>query len=374
MTTIARITAAHEDQTRHERFLERIQLPTGMLQAETAATLRLLAGEATLLHHLVDSRQRGLGFLTMEAKQARAEQHADDVAARAELVDICARLGIDVPNGHGATDAPGNVTAMSVDDQVGRRLRSLNAALRKHLRTWPADRRLLAADAGTAATVEQTAVLVALIDQVRPLARVLEVIEELVLDVDVIVEGTDRSRLPGATCPFCNLDTLVIEWRTWTIRCDKPLGAAQHEACVCDDGYCECHRNPVAFRHTWLMSAGIGRGSWVWLGQRSGVGAQVSKHIYAANADVQSRKRRLARLSKKIATAQARPDVDAAIRQRLDQAQRARHAGPADQVVGRPATDAERCVETDLPADFCRCPACTHLDQRPTDARKAPTS
>lgn len=236
--------------------------------------------EAPLVAALTDSRQRGLGFLTPEAKRAQDSQLKKERQAHAQ------RLKAGQPVGPGASPAPGNVSGLSVDadlwvtlsHQVRQVRRHLAARLRHRLdrdqvgiagpfvlvgevNTWLGS----PAPKDSADLARHLRELVWKLDDpdtdLKLVTRLERDLEHLHTSVDRLVEGDDRSRHPSP-CPHCGRKSLVIWHREGVIRCDRDPHTHRYQPCRCDAAVCQCRTNPVHHRHQWIRDLGAKPGSW----------------------------------------------------------------------------------------------------------------
>lgn len=240
------------------------------LRYDAMTALGQLEAVHGLVARLVDSHQRGLGFLTPDARAAIGAQYVTDRRYRTTQPDRDV-VGLDwlnrdadvIPSGH--VRAPGTVSAISVVADIAFTLTEL---VQKS--TWWLERRqatCVVGDMPPEPTAEQLAarlrtVVVLLTDQ-RRLDHVLRETRRLVDDANYVVDGDDRTAMPDP-CPHCDRQTLVAYMREDLIRCDRDRNG-RYTFCRCADPLCECRHRPIAYRHEWFRTdalAGDRRRTW----------------------------------------------------------------------------------------------------------------
>lgn len=269
-----------DEDTEHEELEE--------TRARISSSLRDLAGETNLVQQLTDSHQRGLGFLTAEAKAAISVQNAKDRR------DQALRQKMGEPLGHGAIAAPGNINAVSVLDEVRRQLHrvvqdltftlvsqgvcSLHALRDGHTLTELIDHvRLLTWDVTDPDELDHVADI---LEPTPELDTALDGMPDaggLVGLVRTFIDGNDRSHLRDP-CPHCGRDTLVVFWGEQIITCHKSPTSVHLAPCTCSDPLCECKRTPVSYRHSWLLAKPAKSAhSWQALAGRLNLNRTISK-------------------------------------------------------------------------------------------------
>lgn len=264
------------------------------LQADISATLRDLDDLVTQLWRLLDSRQRILNFLT---PQARIDM---DAAIRAERRDRGGRdvtfipltrtqVGIDettavigtryqvgtdwlntaatLSGGTGATPAPVSITAASVEAEVAFTARHLIQRIVRALsRAGVCVIHRLPTNPSTTQLLSHLRRLTMFAGNRPLLASVLADLEAVKSAAERVVDGADRVLLDDH-CPHCDRHTLVVNFQTGEITCDRdPDG--HHHPCRCPDAYCDCKRTPVTHRHTWHRDRGTSADGWWALADR----------------------------------------------------------------------------------------------------------
>jgi hypothetical protein len=223
-----------------------------------------------LVARLVDTHQRGLGFLTPDARAAMGAQYIADRRYRTTQADRDV-VGLDwlnrdadvIPSGH--VRAPGTVSAVSTSADIAFTLHELVQKT-----TWWLERRegtCVIGDVPAEPTPEQLILrLRALVLHVTSDRRLLHVWREtrrLVEDATYVVDGDERAALDDP-CPHCDRRTLVAYMRRDLIRCDRDR-TGRYGLCRCSDPLCECRRRPIAYRHEWHrtpQAAGDRRRTW----------------------------------------------------------------------------------------------------------------
>lgn len=233
--------------------------------------LTTLTGHASHITDLTDTRHRGLGFLTPEARrimdqQIRAERTDRATTAR-RLRDrqLHWNLYDPAPAASGPTRAPGNIRAWSwaveadqvLTDLTRRAIRVLYADGVCTLRRLPAEhtlRQLI----GHVRTLSWD------LTDLRLLDTMIRQVEWLNQEASRIVDGAQRVALNG-DCPHCGRRTLVVHLSgddEGVIRCGRDPHTGDLEPCVCDDAYCACKHSPRTHRHEWHRDKGATRDGW----------------------------------------------------------------------------------------------------------------
>ena len=222
-----------------------------------------------LANALVDTRQRGIGFLSVEARMVM-----DDLV-RKERRDQLDNLkaGIKLT---GATPAPGSISAYSILEEAQRDLDDLAEWLNHRMRTVGV---CLVRDLSHAgfgyedAHIARLAQYVAETTSVQLLRHAHVTLEDITTRTRNMVDGRDIKAHPEP-CPFCGRRTLVVYLtRPWehagatgegVIRCERDPKTGQYEDCVCNDSYCPC-KTAARHRHEWRNGQ---KGKWGWYGLR----------------------------------------------------------------------------------------------------------
>ena len=218
---------------------------------------------------LVDTRQRGIGFLSVEARMVM-----DDLV-RKERRDQLDNLkaGIKLT---GATPAPGSIAAYSVREEAQRDLDELAEWLNHRMRTAGVCMVSGLSFAGIGYDdphVARLARYVAETTSISLLRYVHTTLEDITGRTRNVVDGRDIKAHPEP-CPFCGRRTLVVYLtRPWehaaatgegVIRCERDPHTGQYETCVCNDTYCAC-KTGGRHRHEWRNGQ---KGKWGWYGLR----------------------------------------------------------------------------------------------------------
>ena len=246
------------------------QVPIDDLQVLVSTALSVLTDWATQLDDLVDSRQRGLGFLTPLGRVARDQYIRTERRARVDTShpNIGRDIGlaymrrssteVPVPGEH---PAPVNMPVTSLLAEARfvllDRIREITKAMTK-AGVCPLYRMPLDPD------------LDELISYLRRLTwhttnrRLLEHthrdIERLNEQADRVVDGNDQDQLDDP-CPNCGRHTLVVTFRNLTITCDRDKHTGHFERCECNDPLCVCH-NDLKYRHQWHQLTKNRADSW----------------------------------------------------------------------------------------------------------------
>lgn len=241
------------------------------LAADVSAALVDLDVLTALVHELVDTHQRNLGFLTPAARMA--QDRLIEAERRARVDDTPRPLGhgfmrgTPAITGSGHVRSAGNITAMSVEadvtftlTHVGRRIvRALDRAGVCALTRLPSE-------PTTREQINHVRALVWTAPSAPLLASVYADVQRLVDDATFVVEGDDRTQL--GDCPHCALPTLVVYFATGIVRCDRDPRTGHYAPCWCPDSYCDCKRSPVTHRHEWHRDRGTSADGWWALSDR----------------------------------------------------------------------------------------------------------
>lgn len=247
-------------------ILDDLQSSIAVLIGEFTTTL------APMVINLVDTHQRGLGFITYEGKQLQDQmirRDREDLAKRQRQARYLGRLPKDgFIVGRGESPAPGNVAGISAEAEIWATLSDLVRRLVRdqatrglctltRIPTEPTIEDLLA---GLRSLVWQTPTM-QLLETTR---RDLEHLRETAL---ALIDGNDRTVL-GADCPHCERRTLVVYFKEDLIRCDRDPKSGRYEPCVCNDPVCGCKTGRGEFRHEWHRAKGTKPNGWWALADR----------------------------------------------------------------------------------------------------------
>jgi len=235
-------------------------------------TLRELDQLLPLAGALIDTRQRGAGFLTVEARRVMDDMVRTD--RRDQLENL--KAGI---KPSGATPAPGSISAYSIREEAQRDVDDLAEWLNHRMRT-----------AGICLVRDQSYASIGYDDQhigrladyvhattnVGLLGEVHRTVEDITTRTRIVIDGRDAKALPDP-CPFCGRHTLVMyASRPWekrgatgegVIRCERDPKTFKYETCTCDDSYCHC-KTASHQRHEWRNGE---KGKWGWYGLRDDI-------------------------------------------------------------------------------------------------------
>jgi hypothetical protein len=207
--------------------------------------LAAIRAQLPALRALVDTRQAGLGFLSVEAAKVQDDLMRQERADRAQH----ARDGIKVS---GVTPAPGSINAFSL------------------LAEWTAT--LVEIERSVVTRLERSGVCLVLsrpggqdLDDTTRYVRVMNhlagcrrtvwlnrVHSDLVSlheRVTRCIDGTQVKAMPDP-CPWCGHMTLVADLTEGVITCGRDPHTGNHQPCVCSDSYCAC-KTTARHRHTW---------------------------------------------------------------------------------------------------------------------------
>lgn len=253
------------------------------LQYDVMTALGDLQTLQPLVARLMDTHQRGLGFLTPAArKQLDAAVAADRHALRTQPerdtvgLDWLNRDRDVIPTGHVRT--PGNVSALSVEADIYFTARHLVKRTTRWLyrvdgvcvvgdvdnNTNPPRLEVLPSEPTIEQLLARLRTLVVLVRNEQPLHQIWRDIRRVTGDATFLVDGDDKT-LMGDPCPHCGNKTLVVHWRQDLIRCDRDQHTGHYQFCRCVDPLCECRNKPIAFRHEWHgtdAAAGDRRRTW----------------------------------------------------------------------------------------------------------------
>lgn len=233
------------------------------LQADISAQLTQLAALADLVTELVDSRQRGLGFLTPAARQMiDAQVVADRVAQRTQPEQDRGMKWLNRSTyvaGTGHVPAPATVPVVSFEAEMWAELRHLvRHVVRALHRAGVCVLAQLPAEPTTGVLLAHLRELVYAAPSPSLLLRVTRTLDGLIDAATLVVDGNDRAQL-GDDCPHCGHPTLVVWFKDDVIRCDRDPRTGHYSPCQCPDEFCDCKQKPVSFRHEWHRTEAAAR-------------------------------------------------------------------------------------------------------------------
>lgn len=242
------------------------QLHVETTQALIGVTLTDIDALLPLVAALTSSRQRGLGFLTWEAKQAQAAQ------AKKEARDRRLREQAGQPIGPGERPTPGNLAGLSVEHELWFTLRDqVRRATRDLLRTRAMCTTFkLPKDPTSRQLIDHLRFLVGDITTPHVLDYIAHDLAAAFAAAKQLIDGQPRTKLTSA-CPHCGRRTLVVYFEDTgedIIRCDRDPRTGHYETCTCPDPLCACKTRPVSHRHTWYRARGTGPDGWLTLANR----------------------------------------------------------------------------------------------------------
>lgn len=216
----------------------------------TALTLVLTELEAIrvqlpTLRSLVDTKQPGLGFLSVEAAKVQDDLLRQE---RRDRLDH-ARDGISV-TGH--TAAPGSINAFSLLAEWTALLVEIERFLAARLEAAGVCVLVAAparADMDDTTRYMRVVRLLTGCRRDRWLGRLHSDLVDLHGRVTRAIDGNQVKAMPDP-CPWCGHATLVADLTAGVITCGRDPDTGIHEPCVCSDSYCAC-RTSGRHRHTW---------------------------------------------------------------------------------------------------------------------------
>lgn len=244
------------------------------IQAEISATLTDLAVLVDLVAELLDTQQRGLGFLTPDARKAQDQMMRAERRARVDTKKRALGLGFmrGTPStyGTGHITGAGNPTALSVDADITFTLIHLSQrTVRALTRAGVCALHRLPGEPTTSDHIAHLRALAWTAPSIPLLASIQRDLERLVESATYVVDGNDRIQL--GNCPHCGTkteNTLVVYFKTGIVRCDRDPRTGHYSPCVCGDPYCACKHKPVSHRHEWHRDRGAARNGWWALSDR----------------------------------------------------------------------------------------------------------
>lgn len=270
-------------------------------QAEIHASLNDLRVLVPDLQLLTDTRQRGLGFLTPEGRDAldrmtvveRTERRAQPIRrddTGAPIIGLKWLNRTTTAAGTGEIPAPGNFRGIATEadiafaltqhihlirraliasgqpdpepDRLAARHTAVAAAPRPpgFIGPMPAVTTIVALDQepDVRATIARLDRLIATAPSPTLLDPIERDLEQLVEQVSLVVDGNDRTHLADE-CPHCGHHSLIRYGANRRrpepfTRCERnPRWKSRHfRPCVCADSFCPCKTDPVTFRHEWF--------------------------------------------------------------------------------------------------------------------------
>ena len=223
-------------------------------------TLRQLDNLITQAAPLVDTHQRGIGFLTVEAAKVM------DDNLRAEKRDRInqAKWGIKLT---GPVPAPVTVSAVSLIDEAERVCGDWASNLEGRLERAGICFLYSQSFTGIGYDDAQTARLAAVVEVIRTpttLGNIHRDLEALVVKFKTLIDGSAKAYRLREPCPYCHLHTLVCYPEQHLVVCEQDPKTGRYEPCVCDDSYCHC-KTRAHRRHEWTRT---NRGKWGLYGLR----------------------------------------------------------------------------------------------------------
>lgn len=220
------------------------------------------------LRALVDTRQAGLGFLSVEAAKVQNDLRREERRDRARH----AQEGIKVT---GVVAAPGSINAFSLLAEWTATLTEIERSLVTRLErsgvclvvSKPGGRDLTDVDRYTRALDH-----LAGCRRTRWLDRLHGDLVNLHERITRCIDGTQVKAMPDP-CPWCGHQTLVADLTAGVITCGRDPHTGEHEPCVCSDTYCTCKTKPRAYRHTWRRDEKAHKNT-SWQGLRRAINAQ----------------------------------------------------------------------------------------------------
>jgi hypothetical protein len=248
------------------------------LQTEISAQLTDLTVLTERVVDLVDTHQRGLGFLTPLGRQAMDRQVRDERAERRGQPDRVDEAGHPVNGldwlnrttpvaGTGNVPAPAEVPAVAMDAEIYFTLRDLVRRIVRDLdRAGICTLHRLPAEPTNTQLITHLRGLVMSAPKASLLAQVSSEVAHLLEQATVLVDGNDKAFL--GDCPHCGNPTLVVYFNDGEIRCDRDPHTGHFGPCRCPDAYCDCKKKPISFRHTWHRDRAAATDGWWTLADR----------------------------------------------------------------------------------------------------------
>lgn len=242
--------------------------------AAHAATLTLvltelaaIRDELPALRALVDTRQAGLGFLSVEAAKVQDDLIRQERHDRARH----AQDGIKVT---GVTPAPGSINAFSLLAEWTGTLVEIERFLVErlafaglcHVATRPT-----AHDLDDTARYGRVLELLTGCRRTRWLTRLHADLVDLHERVTRCIDGSQVKAMPDP-CPWCGHHTLVADLTAGVIRCGRDPHTGNYEPCICSDSYCAC-KTPGQHRHEWRRDEKAHK-TTSWQGLRRAINAR----------------------------------------------------------------------------------------------------
>lgn len=230
-------------------------------RTEIRKALRDITADAELVQVLIDSRQRRMVDVDARAREAMASQIAEEQRARdarrrqEEHVGLGWMRPDETAKNHGPTAAPGDVSAISLSEEIFRTLRTVVIDLTDYDHVP-----LLAEITGlekTRTTARRIRLYLSTVNEadLPALGRSYDALTQLLTDVTSLIDGHGQKSRLSAPCPHCDLETLVAFWDDQLIRCERETKAKHYAPCVCSDPLCECKTRSVSHRHVWYGPA-----------------------------------------------------------------------------------------------------------------------
>jgi hypothetical protein len=262
------------------------------LRVLIAACLAQLAESLPLVRALVDSHQRGIGFLTVEGRKVMDDlirsERRDQIRITTEKDPTRRQWLSPTVRGSGPVPIPGSVAAYAVIDEVTRLAWRIIHDIHRKLddvtisgtrifgptctaclhrscveirrRRWNTD------EAPPLLDLLQTAgALIRVVTHIPTLRDIHNELEDVATRAKRIVDGSSLHTHPRA-CPHCNLHTLIIHMdgpaTEWLIQCERDPHTGNYEPCTCSDSYCQC-KTTGRHRHVWKYTERKHKGtSW----------------------------------------------------------------------------------------------------------------
>lgn len=238
------------------------------LQLDVSATLTDLHVLSDLVQQIVDTRQRGLGFLTPDARMAQDQMMRAERRSRVDTekrhLGLAWMRGTPATHGTGHITGAGNPTALSVDADITFTLIHLaTRCVRALARAGVCALHQLPGEPTTADHIAHLRALAWASPSPPLLTSIQRELNHLVEAATFVVDGNDRLQL--GDCPHCGKrtsNTLVVYFKTGVVRCDRDPRTGHYAPCTCRDDYCACKHKPVSHRHEWHRDKGAARDGW----------------------------------------------------------------------------------------------------------------
>lgn len=233
--------------------------PAGLeLQVAITKTIADLQAIAPMVKNLADTHQRGLGFLSFDARQVQNAMVRDERRLRRKAQVL------GQPTGHGATAAPGNIAGINADVEIWAVTRHQIRRLNKWLIVRGHQAVEAAGDADTLQLLQLLDAQILTITDDPALRSVHDDLVNVLAQSQNLIDGNDRVQL-DVPCPHCGRTTLLVTLKDGVVTCGRDPRTGRHHDCTCPSSVCECKTRPIAYRHTWHRERASKPDGWITL-------------------------------------------------------------------------------------------------------------